>query len=123
MECNTAHRRIAKPRDIFDRGATGDDTQTVVVRRQLTHQSGQARVADTTGVAWVTDFGLAKYEDDDLTRTGDIVGTFRYMAPERFSGEELTAAADVYALGVVLQKTFWLVSPLSSARRSSDPPT
>jgi hypothetical protein len=36
---------------------------------------------------WVTDFGLAKDEGSDgLTRTGDIVGTLRYRAPERFDG-------------------------------------
>jgi WD40 repeat protein/serine/threonine protein kinase len=57
---------------------------------------------DLRGTVWVTDFGLAKGGDaDNLTHTGDIVGTIRYMAPERFSGKS-DARADVYALGLTL---------------------
>ena len=51
------------------------------------------------GTVWVTDFGLAKADgDDDLTHTGDIVGTLRYMAPERFDGRS-DPRSDVYAPG------------------------
>ncbi|HEX5269734.1 MAG TPA: protein kinase [Gemmataceae bacterium] len=56
---------------------------------------------DEAGVVWVTDFGLAKTDDDPLTHTGDILGTFRYMAPERFQGR-CDPRADVYALGTTL---------------------
>ena len=57
---------------------------------------------DAQGTAWVADFGLAKaVEGDDLTHTGDIVGTIRYMAPERFQGR-CDARSDVYALGLTL---------------------
>jgi WD40 repeat protein/tRNA A-37 threonylcarbamoyl transferase component Bud32 len=56
---------------------------------------------DGSGVVWVGDFGLAKTEDDGLTNPGDIVGTLRYMAPERFRGE-CDVRADVYALGLTL---------------------
>src|SRR5262249_41300270 len=57
---------------------------------------------DVHGVAWVTDFGLAKaVEDDDLTRTGDLVGTIRYMAPERFRGR-CDGRSDEYSLGLTL---------------------
>ena len=57
---------------------------------------------DAQGMVWVTDFGLAKVATEgDLTCTGDIVGTVRYMAPERFDGL-CDARADVYALGLTL---------------------
>jgi WD40 repeat protein/serine/threonine protein kinase len=56
---------------------------------------------DTSGVLWVSDFGLVKTHDPALTDSGDLVGTLRYMAPERFRGE-CDALADVYALGLTL---------------------
>jgi eukaryotic-like serine/threonine-protein kinase len=57
---------------------------------------------DNHGTVWVADFGLAKAVDaDDLTHTGDILGTIRYMAPERFSGR-CDARSDVYSLGLTL---------------------
>jgi WD40 repeat protein/serine/threonine protein kinase len=56
---------------------------------------------DTAGVLWVSDFGLVKTQEAALTDTGDLVGTLRYMAPERFRGE-CDARADVYALGLTL---------------------
>ena len=62
---------------------------------------------DTEGVVWIADFGLAKGEDEGLTQTGDIVGTLRYMRPERFRGEGDTRA-DVYALGLTLYELLTL---------------
>jgi serine/threonine protein kinase/WD40 repeat protein len=71
---------------------------------------------DTTGVLWVSDFGLAKTEDRALTETGDIVGTVRYMAPERFRGEG-DARADVYALGLTLYELLTLTPAFDDTDR------
>jgi eukaryotic-like serine/threonine-protein kinase len=63
---------------------------------------------DAAGNIWVTDFGLAKVEGaDGLTRTGDIVGTLRYMAPERFEGWS-DRRSDVYSLGATLYELLTL---------------
>jgi WD40 repeat protein/serine/threonine protein kinase/tetratricopeptide (TPR) repeat protein len=57
---------------------------------------------DAQGQIWITDFGLAKANDsDELTRTGDVVGTLRFMAPERFDGWS-DPRSDVYGLGATL---------------------
>jgi len=63
---------------------------------------------DAAGTVWVADFGLAKAgESDGLTQTGDIVGTLRYMAPERFDGRG-DARSDVYGLGATLYELLTL---------------
>jgi WD40 repeat protein len=59
-------------------------------------------LVDSAGSVWVTDFGLAKADgQQDLTQTGDILGTLRYMPPEAFEGKA-DARGDVYALGLTL---------------------
>ncbi len=62
---------------------------------------------DAAGVVWLTDFGLAKTEEESLTRTGDILGTVRYMAPEQFDGQA-DARSDVYSLGLTLYELLTL---------------
>ncbi len=55
------------------------------------------------GHAKVADFGIAKAADATrLTRTGSVFGSTHYIAPEQVRGDEAGAAADQYALGVVL---------------------
>ncbi len=54
------------------------------------------------GAVKVTDFGIAKaMGTDDLTRTGTLVGTARYLAPEQVQGHPAGPRSDVYALGLV----------------------
>jgi serine/threonine protein kinase len=57
---------------------------------------------DLEGKTWITDFGLAKFQrDDDITDSGALVGTLRYMAPERFDGWT-DRSSDVYSLGLTI---------------------
>ena len=63
---------------------------------------------DAKGALWITDFGLAKTESSGaLTRTGDIVGTLSYMAPERLDGWS-DPRSDIYALGLTLYELLTL---------------
>jgi WD40 repeat protein len=73
---------------------------------------------DETGNVWVTDFGLAKADDDgNLTHTGDIVGTLRYMAPERFNGQG-DLRSDVYSLGLTLYELLTLQTAFDETDRN-----
>ncbi len=72
---------------------------------------------DTRGTVWVTDFGLAKAIDQhDLTHTGDVLGTLRYMAPEQFDGRA-DARSDVYALGLTLYELLSLRPAFNEVER------
>ena len=68
------------------------------------------------GAAKLTDFGVAHLVDDDaLTRTGDVVGTLAYMAPEQAEGRRVDARTDLYALGLVLYEALAGSNPVRGA--------
>ena len=75
---------------------------------------------DAQGTVWITDFGLAKSSDhDNLTHTGDVVGTLRYMAPECFSAErEVDQRSDIYSLGLTLYEMLALRPAFDATDRS-----
>ena len=67
-------------------------------------------------VAKLTDFGVARLAGDDtLTRTGDVLGTLAYMAPEQARGRAAGPPADVYALGIVLYEALAGMNPRRGA--------
>jgi len=78
------------------------------------------RSSNVAGRAKLTDFGVAHVVGGDpLTRTGDVIGTLAYMAPEQAEGREVTPSADLYSLALVLYEALSGVNPLQDAPRHS----
>ncbi len=72
------------------------------------------RPATAAYPAKLTDFGVARViGGDSLTKTGDVVGTDAYMAPEQAVGRPAGAAADLYSLALVLYEALTGVNPVA----------
>src|SRR5919202_5205588 len=74
------------------------------------------RPQSEAGLAKLTDFGVARLAGEDaLTRTGDVVGTLAYMAPEQAEGRRVGATADVYSLALLIYEALAGFNPLRAA--------
>ncbi|MGW0036163.1 protein kinase domain-containing protein [Gordonia sp. NPDC003376] len=114
---------------ITDSGAL-DPARAVMILGQVAdaldaaHESGLVHrdvkpdniLVDARDFTYLADFGLAQADSDTrLTSTGAAIGSFGYMAPERFGSDEVGAAGDIYALTCVLFESVTGAQPFASA--------
>ncbi len=101
-------------RDLINQGL--DTGGAVEVARQVLAAAGFAHskgivhrdlkpmnvLIDRDGRIRVTDFGIARAGNSEITQTGSVMGTSQYLSPEQAQGMEVTPATDIYSIGVML---------------------
>jgi WD40 repeat protein/tetratricopeptide (TPR) repeat protein len=106
-------------REVARLGAQVADALAHAHKRGVLHRDIKPSnlLLDAVGNVWVTDFGLAKFEEgEDLSHSQDVIGTLRYMAPERFRGVS-DRRCDLYALGATLYELLTLRPAFESQDR------
>jgi serine/threonine protein kinase/WD40 repeat protein len=106
-------------REVARLGAQVADALDYAHRQGVVHRDIKPSnlLLDAQGNVWVTDFGLAKLiEGEDLSQSHDLVGTLRYMAPERFRGVT-DRRSDIHALGATLYELLTLRPAFESQDR------
>ena len=104
----------ASLKDLIARGLTTGETleiiRQVLAGAKFAHEHGiihrdlkpQNVLVDREGRARVADFGIARAGASEITQTGSVLGTAQYLSPEQAQGLAVTAASDLYSIGVML---------------------
>jgi len=100
-------------------------------RRNVVHRDLKPHnvIIDDEGRVKVTDFGIARAGASEITQTGSIMGTARYLSPEQAQGQAVGAPSDLYAVGIMLYELLTGTVPFEgdsvvaiALRHLSEPP-
>ena len=107
------HEGGLPPREVARLGKQAAEALDFAHRNDVLHRDVKPAnlLLDERGHLWISDFGLARIRgDSDLTASGDMIGTLRYMSPEQVLGRRglIDHRSDIYSLGATLYELLTL---------------
>jgi hypothetical protein len=123
-DLSTEYNRIRVYRTMAELMAQAADALEYAHKQGIVHRDIKPAnlLVDMNHNLWVTDFGLAHLQNEqNLTRTGDLLGTIRYASPEQVSGQRvvLDQRTDLYSLGATFYELMTLQPVFTAPTRQS----